>query len=234
VRLYHGTTEAVARQALATGLLPRSLSQVETRWEDCPSNPDLVYLTTAYAPYFAMSATEPGERWGVLEVDTELLDEYSLLPDEDFLEQASRGQDIDEDLQHVQGMHERTAWFRTHIREFGHLWRESLEGLGNCAHQGVIPPEAITRVSLFDSPTNQTMAMLAMDPPITLTNFRFCEGKYRALTRWIMGEDVDPACFLGVPGLESSEDLEGPWLQLLGQWDKALSLRQGLEIIRQR
>jgi hypothetical protein len=234
VKLYHGTSAHIARQALTNGLLPRSESGADGNWEHtCPSNPELVYLTSAYAPYFAMTATEPGELWGIVEVDTDLLDEYDFLPDEDFLEQASREQELPEDWG-INGasMEDRTQWFREHLWQFRHLWEKSIEGLGNCAHEGVIPPEAISRISLYDSTSNPSLSMMAMDPAICLMNYRFCGEKYRALCEWFMGDDVKPLRFLGIPGLDPDTPLEGPWKQMADQYITALALRDGLEIVQ--
>lgn len=89
MKLYHGTTEAVARKALTEGLVPRGALGIESTW-DVESHPECIYLTNAYAGYFAANATELGDRWGIVEIDSEALCERYLLPDEDFLEQATR------------------------------------------------------------------------------------------------------------------------------------------------
>ena len=144
--LYHGTSERVARLAMAQGLSPRVDSGVTSTWEENPSSGDHVYLTTAYAGYFAMNAADPEERWAIIEIDTDLLpDRESLMPDEDWLEQVSRSQELPEEWG-VNGasMEVRTAWFRENLWRFAHLWEDSIEGLGNCAYEGAIPPEAIT------------------------------------------------------------------------------------------
>lgn len=201
MKLYHGTSERVARLAMAEGLFPRSESGVSSTWEDHPSSPNHIYLTTAYAGYFAMNATEDDERWAIIEIDSDLLPdpgdgEYFLYPDEDFLEQATRQQELPEGWG-VNGatMEVRTAWFRENLFRFGHVWEESIEFLGNCAHEGVIPPDAITRVSFVDPKGNPHMALMACDPMITLTNYRFCGEKYRSLVRWLMGEEADARAF---------------------------------------
>lgn len=62
MRLYHGTTEAVARAALAQGLAPRALTRAKGNWDKHPSNPHAVYLTTAYAGYFAACASDDGNK----------------------------------------------------------------------------------------------------------------------------------------------------------------------------
>lgn len=194
MKLYHGTSEAVARAALTDGLLPREESGIESLWEECPSREDLVYLTVAYAGYFAAHAGGGG-RWGIVEVDTDLLPEGEdlLVPDED------------------EGMAERTRWFRDRLGMFAHLWMKSVEGLGNCAHEGAIPPEAITRVTLFEPVDNHFVGMTALDPFISLMNYRFCGRKYRALTRWLAGHEVTATEVLDYmpQGLNLDADLTG-------------------------
>ncbi len=197
--LYHGTSERVARLAMTEGLAPRFESGVSSTWEDHPSSEHYVYLTTAYAGYFAMNATPDGERWAVIEIDTELLPDDGaahLYPDEDFLEQVSRRQDLPEEWG-INGasMKDRTEWFRRNLWRFPHLWEDSIEGLGNCAHEGVIPPEAITRVSFVDPKGNPSMALMASDPCITLMNYALCASKYRNLMRWLMGDEADASAF---------------------------------------
>jgi len=236
MKLYHGTNGTTAKRALTEGLLPRSETGVPGNWDEHPSQPGLVYLTAAYAPYFAMAATEVGESWGIVEVNTDLLQERDLLPDEDFLEQASRGQDlvsIWEDFPQDLGMGARTAWFRERVQMFAHLWEVSLGRLGNCAHQGAIPPQAITRVSTFDPTTNPLLGMAAGDPVIAMLNYQVCGAKYRAMCQWLMGEDVEAALLLGIPGMDATMAQHGPWKDAYEQWRGALGQRAGLHVICQ-
>lgn len=198
MRLYHGTTESVARKAMTEGLLTREdRGGVDgDRWEGCPSSEKHVYLTAAYAAYFASVACGDGdERLAIIEIDTDLLPDGTgdLMPDEDFLEQATRGQAPPQDWDlPAEGMEERTKWFRDRLHWFSHLWERSVEGMGNCAHEGSIPPEAITRVAIIDPrrPENKAAIFMAADPSISILNYRFMGGKYRALTRWFMGEPM--------------------------------------------
>ena len=199
MKLYHGTSEAVARLALTEGLKPRSESGEEGNWEDHPSNPDHVYLTTAYAGYFAACASE--ERWGIIEVDTDELDLDCFFPDEDFLEQATRGKEFAfNGLSECRNMEERTSWFKEHLFAFAHHWQDSLQNLGNCSFEGVIPTEAISRVALFDPAECPPMAIAAMDPMISIMNFRLCSRKYTGLTRWLAGYEVAPIELLAMAG----------------------------------
>jgi len=207
--LYHGTSEAVARLALTEGLKPRCATGLTGNWEHTvQSGDDRVYLTAAYAPYFAFVAVPEGghERWAIIEVDTDLLAQGQLLPDEDFLEQGSRGQEAPDWLVEIGfesnwEMTERTEWFRDNAMLFQSLWRESVTHLGNAAYRGNIPPEAITRVVLFEPQLNAAIFQSAVDPSISLLNYKFTGAKYRALTQWMMGDEISVEQFYGEGGM---------------------------------
>jgi len=203
--LYHGTSEAVARLALTEGLKPRCATGLTGNWEHTvQSGADRVYLTAAYAPYFAFAAVPEGghERWAIIEIETDRLAQGRLLPDEDFLEQGTRNQAapdwmLDLGFDEGMGMVERTAWFRDNAMLFQCLWVESIMHLGNAAYAGNVVPEAITRVVLFDPKLNAAIYQAACDPSISLLNYKFTGGKYQAITRWMMGGEISVAEFYG-------------------------------------
>ena len=90
--IYHGTAERHLKSILQTGIAPRGRSA--GNWKhSVTSNPRAVYLTVSYALHFASNACRPKEDKNmlVLEVETDLLNPYLLAPDEDFLEQGTRG-----------------------------------------------------------------------------------------------------------------------------------------------
>ena len=193
MKLYHGTSESAAKVALVEGLIPRGWRGASSVWEGCPSHPDCVYLTTAYAGYFAMNATPHKERWAIMEIDTDQLPQEAILvPDEDFLEQATRGhpKPADWGFPEDASMEERTAWFREHLFSFSHLWKDSVKHLGNCAVLGMVPSTAVSRVAFYDPDSNPGMTMLTMHPMISMMNYRVCGPKYRGVVRWLMGDDV--------------------------------------------
>jgi hypothetical protein len=240
--LYHGTSAAVARLALTEGLKPRAdLEDLEGNWKDNPSSPFSVYMTSAYALYFAMAASGEDDEVGIVEIDTDKLPGM-LLPDEDFLEQASRAQDLPsdpfwDDLKRMGSMEARTRWFRNNLLAFAHAWEDSIKGLGNCAHDGAIPAHAVTRVSIFKPSSNRTISMMSMDPSISTMNFRFCGAKYQALTQWAVGHDVDPLAFthFGMIPQDQLEDmpdeLRQSFEQQASQMSQVLSERGGLEVL---
>jgi hypothetical protein len=187
MRLYHGTTVKVATLALKQGLTPRN-SHGKSNWKHTvESNPDLVYLTTAYAAYYAMCATD-SDSFGIVEIDTDWLDDDKMLPDEDFIEQATRNNK----KAGVKGktMEERTAYIRDHIHGFQSYWETSVKHLGNCAHEGLIPPSAIKRVSIVKWKKCKAMSGQAMQPAIVLANFALMGKRYELLTKWFSGHKV--------------------------------------------
>lgn len=205
--MYHGTTEQAAVKALKEGLLPRSTSKIKGHWDHTiNSNPEHVYLTEAYASYFAMSAT-PVEstfdtKWAILKIDVDKLDLGKLYPDEDFLAQVA-AQGSQPGMDHLEGLSliEKTEWFKSNLEGFQHHWVDSIKGLGNCSYKGIIPAEAIVQISLYDPNSNQAMTQMAMDPSISLMNYQIMGAKYRALTKWFF-KDLSPVeDYFGIGGM---------------------------------
>lgn len=179
--LRHGTSSKNLESILNHGLIPRG--EEKGNWEhSVSSRPDCVYLTSIYSSYFACSACED-EPWMMVEIDTDVLDQSLLLPDEDFLEQVTRTQT--EFPCFGKEMKERTEWFRDNLESFQRYWMDSVEKLGNCCHQGWIEPDAITRIAIFDPKQDQRIAWSAMDPIISVLNKFFCGQKYQQLTEEI-------------------------------------------------
>lgn len=199
MKLYHGTTERIAKLALTEGILTRNDSDHDGNWPKMDSSMFAVYMSLAYGPYFAVCATERSddERCALIEIDTDLLNEFDLVPDEDAMEQGTRSggdgaraiaEAFDDDTLLTGNMHERTAWIRDNLECFGEYWEWSINALGNCAYNGSIPPEAITRVTTF-SPRHP-LVFSVLDPCITVMNYRMCGDKYKALTRYFAGYEV--------------------------------------------
>jgi len=192
VKLYHGTTETIGRRALTEGLKPRNLTGKSNWKHTVESNPTLIYLTAAYAPYYALQAVKnlKKQKFAIIEIETDLLDETKMRPDEDFIEQATRRDEKNSAGISGNTMNERTAYIRNHIDEFSNSWKLSVEHLGNCAYKGVIKKTAITRVSVVEISQCREMCFEAMEPVISLANYRICGAQYRMLNRWFMGEKV--------------------------------------------
>ncbi len=235
MKLYHGTTEAIARLSLKDGLKPRSVTKKSNWKHSVESNPALVYLTNTYAPYYAMCSLDNyknGSGIGIVEIDTDYLDEDNFRPDEDFIEQAS----AKDERFPVQGsMEKRTKWINRHIDEFSHHWEKSITYLGNCAYKGAIPKQAITRVSIAKVRKCKTMIGQAMNPCIVLANFQFCSKQYQTILKWFMGEKVSVDEWFNsqlvnpLPLLNESQRKEA-----LSGWSKVLPDQSMIEVIQSK
>lgn len=180
--LYHGTTSSRLTSILRDGLKPRG--RRKGNWDQYPSRPDMVYLTTAYAPYFAICAVDEQEQGVIVEVDTSQLDRELLYPDEDFIAQG---------LAHQRGLpleliHRQV---RRELHNYRHHAGDSITALGNAAYKGTIPPGAITRYALIDGKLQSDLFWIALDPCISPLNYRFMGPKYRSIIAWIMGDRPD-------------------------------------------
>lgn len=185
MKLYHGTSERYLQQILRNGLQPRG--ELDSNWEKCPSRSDCVYLTVAYAPYYGFFTANEEERIVVVEVDSNLLYRGNLLPDEDFIAQAS-GKDDD-----IPGetLEERTIWVRDRLHTFADYQEMSLKGLGNCCYRGTISLEAITRIAIAEPDKTSNLCLMAADPTITIMNFALMQDVYQNLTRAFAGYPVE-------------------------------------------
>lgn len=195
MKLYHGTAAVAVPKILAEGILPRSrqVGLPNGNWDHTvTSNPHCVYLTSVYAPYFAYGATSGNEPWAILEVDTNACEEPFFLPDEDWLEQSSRGLPIKglDGTVPPNNFKARTLWFRERAWWWHGLWEESLNHMGTCGYRGRIRPEAITRIAYYIPNSNPAMTSMALDPQITPLNFTFMKDRYATLTRWFFRDPV--------------------------------------------
>ena len=177
---------------MSEGLRPRKFTG-KSNWKHIvESNPSLIYLTTAYAPYYALHAVNgnKGEKIAIVEIETDLLDESKFRPDEDFIEQVT-GLDK-KNAAGIKGktVKQRTKYIRNHLDEFSGFWKPSIEHLGNCGYKGIITGKAITRVSVVDISKCLSMCSEVLEAVITLANYSVCGSQYRLMTRWFMGETV--------------------------------------------
>jgi hypothetical protein len=192
MKLYHGTSERYVERIMRRGLEPRG-RHIGNWKHTMLSRPDAVYMSNAYALYFAChtASRTKKEKAAVIEIDTTGLNPFCLHPDEDFLEQATRKKG---DAPLDAAMKPRTEWYRERLEDYQEHWELSVEHLGNCCHIGVIPTHALTRVAVIDRDKQWPLCWQAMDPVISLLNFRFCKAKYRGMHKWLfeepLGEDT--------------------------------------------
>lgn len=232
VKLYHGTTETIGRQAKTEGLRPRKLTG-RSNWKHIvESNPSLIYLTTAYAPYYALQAVNKGEKISIIEVETDLLNESNFRPDEDFIEQVT-GLDK-KNTAGIKGKttSQRTKYIRNHLDEFSGFWKPSLEHLGNCGYKGVITGKAITRVSVVDISKCLPMCSEVLEAVITLMNYKICGPQYRMLTRWFMGEPISVEEWFKTQSVNPLDYMaENEKDSTVKKFSKKLADQSGIEVI---
>ena len=175
--LYHGTTSRHLDSIREHGLLPR-YDERPTRWDENPSATDRVYLTNAYAVWFAWTAAKAGEKGVVVAVDVEMED---LVADEDYLAQTNWQ---DEALAFLQDMSlkQRTVYWKKRAASFPAMAEHSLAKLGTVAHMG--PCLDIVKIVEFDP-----LVAIDHDPTISLLNFRMLGGQYRAMTKDFVDSD---------------------------------------------
>lgn len=175
--LYHGTAVDPER-ILSEGLTPRG--ERGTNWPAHPSRPDCVYLTVAYALYFAIAAGKDGAPFSVVEVDMTGAEDC-MVPDEDALAQA---------FSFGRSLADATAFYREKIHEWRKMWKWSLAAMSNCAHLGPIPPSRITRIATVDiKSADPYLINAALDPAIGIMNYRICGGNYHELTTRLFAPD---------------------------------------------
>lgn len=178
VTLYHGTTSLNLTDILERGLQPRT--HKDGNWEACPSREDCVYLTNAYGFYYAIAALQAGEPMLIVEVE---VDADNLLPDEDFIGQAlqHKGDLGDQDLV------EATLDIRDNLELYKEWAHDSLRGLGNAAHHGPVPADAIRRYALVEG----SEWGFIFDPIICLQNYGLMGAYYRNSMRWLFDPDCE-------------------------------------------
>jgi hypothetical protein len=186
MKLYHGTSIKRLPLILEEGVKPRG--KKKGNWSTTiTSNPRAVYLTTAYPLYFANAASKGSDASVIFEIDTDLLDHWLLAPDEDFLEQATRGSPQFASITN-KNMIERTKWFRKRaFTKFQHEWQRSLNGLGTCCYYSEINPESITRYATIE---RKAPIQRLSDPSISIVNFKLLGGFYRNLVSKIFNYPI--------------------------------------------
>ena len=189
MKLYHGTTSRHLAKILVEGLTPNKMN-LNSNWDHTVASvDDRVYLTNAYALYFAGQAVEVDESDDVLavvEVDTDLLNEDLFVADEDAVEQTNRGRDS---LPPEWSAIQRTMYYWDHAHEFS--WEGSLQVLGTCAYMDTIPPEAITRIVLISIKKYSRLVMGGYDPFISVMNYKIMGAKYRHASQWLFDAGVE-------------------------------------------
>ncbi len=180
ILLAHGTSATNLEAILRDGLVPRG--DHPSLWDACPSAPDRVYLSDAYAFYFAQHSAGADEAEDLLVVEVEVPME-SLLPDEDFLGHITGPPH--ELARSLPDLRERTLALRDWILEEPtdvqlDLTEGSLRYMGCAAHLGPIAPPCIRRLAKIPADQVTRIVLQEFDPVISPANYRFLGPTHRA------------------------------------------------------
>jgi hypothetical protein len=193
--LYHGTSQAAWQAIVQTGgLIPRGTS--EGNWSHTVvSHEAAIYLSTAYATYFAACATRDDSNGVVIEIDVAALAGERLCCDEDAY--ALLDLKMRHSGRHLNALVELAKKALPTGLEYA---RASLELMGNCGYLGNIPLSAVTRAVSIDWGANPELACTALEPVIAPQNYRFFGDFYIRLTHWLFdasGEEPAKDDFFG-------------------------------------
>jgi hypothetical protein len=236
--LYHGTAAKHLDEIEKNGLIPRAQSKIKSNWtHTVTSNKDAVYLTDAYAWHFAVCASKD-DKGLILEIDRGMLRPELLCPDEDVLEQTTRGAGPSDEAPNFApiewSMARRTRFYRKLARHNPNLVDASLSQMGTCGYYGAIPWEAVTRYVIVDLKKLPTVLRYqAIDSQVSILNYRVLKDRHRAFTHWFFGDQVTASELTGNNRLETTLDTE---LKLmLDEQDKrmaeAMNMRNGLQVV---
>jgi hypothetical protein len=182
MKLYHGTSTRYLEKIMQGGLRPRG--RKKGNWgHTVEGSSDCIYLTVAYAHHFALeSLKDKRERCVIVEIDTNLLDTHWLVPDEDALAFHNK-KDSNKSLIEL------SEEYKHRLLEFAgtKAWEASINLMGNCAHFGRIPEEAITRIVSF----SREGVWLFSDPSISPLNYQIMGDYYRNLISHTFGDKVE-------------------------------------------
>ncbi len=171
MKLYHGTSVNSAEQIIRNGFIPNK----KYNWK-IKSKPGYVYLSLAYAPFYAMASIDESTTERVLILVE--VNEKDLYPDDDFIMYM-----LDKPV------YTQIELDKIDLEDFKEHYKESLQYLGNACAK----PENIKIIGhrKFDA----KLIFQVCDPSITPTNYRFMGDYYKALTKWIY-EGNNPIEFL--------------------------------------
>lgn len=176
MKVCHGTTSKNLERIMAGGLIPRGRRR--GHWDKFPSHPEMVYLTDAFAHYFANMARRGREPLLIIELDLDKLNEWDLFPDEDIIGQS---------LARNEGWPlERAQRFAIkHFMRWQDRWRDGMKVMGTVAHWGAIHHSMFTRYALLDVKANPRLALITDPTGVSPIHYTAMGDDYRCVQRWV-------------------------------------------------
>jgi hypothetical protein len=191
--IYHGTTEALAIEALATGIKPREDRDELT-----------VHVTYGFAPLMASMAGENDEKWAIIDILESSIGiatppnmPLEIYLDEQLLLTGERPLDIGPEDLLDWSEEERMAYFKEHIADYGSMWNASYTDIGSLGWMDTIVPASIQGVVVFDPTLNPVIAKAAQAQVQTTKSYAQLDTTQRLLTSWFFGAPLTPEEFVG-------------------------------------
>jgi hypothetical protein len=166
--LFHGTSATNAKKIELEGFIPDK----KYNW-NVKSKKGFVYLSLAYAPFYAMTTGE--KELALIKVKVY---EGSLYPEDDFLMTAlGKSKYTQAELNEI------------NFENYKKFWKESLKYLGNVA----VKPEKVRIMGIRYF--NGKNLLYKCDPVICQNNFKIMGDYYYNLTEWIYsGKNIEEFC----------------------------------------
>lgn len=170
--IYLGTTEKHAKLAPRAGLAPYQMPQDSVYFTE---RTDGFYLSDIYSGYFASQTAEKSQRWGLIELELDLLIKTHLLPYRSNLAK----------LPNVNG-----ELFPAKSKKNNNLaidWKHSLKCTGVLMYSSAIPASAIRRVVIYDPNSNYYITDQILQTVISPVAHQAVYQRYCMLTKWLLG-----------------------------------------------
>ncbi len=178
--IYHGTTEALAIEALTTGIAPRTdLGEL------------VVPVSLGYAPLLSSGAGENDEKWAIIEINDAVLGvvtppnmPLATYLDEDLLVTGDNPLGLGPPDLIDESEEDRMIYFNTNIAAYGSLWSACLADMGSWGYLGTIPVGAITKIVIFDPTMNKVIKKAAEAQTMTAASYSELADTVAFLTSW--------------------------------------------------
>jgi hypothetical protein len=161
------------------------------------------------------------ERWGLVEIDADKLDEKLFVPHELFLLERSKKK-----IDSIEDQLKATIDYRNKLISNQKLWKESLTSMGLFRYQGTIPAQAITKITIFDWRSNWMITKEVLHVGVSTKLHKIQVNRHKMVTKWLMCEVVSPKEW--VPDFEKLSALERDHIQ------QGLINKSGLDIFYQQ
>ena len=188
-KIYHGTSEIIAKTATVAGLKPYEIPPFDNGKPRsiCASSLSNISLTDVYSGFMAFDTCTTKERWGLIEIDVDELDNKLFVPHELFLLEKSKKK-----FSSYQEQYEYILDYRGKLIANHKYWKDSLQSMGLCAYHGTIPVEAISKITIFDWRSNWLITREVINATFTSKFHKLQSDRHKLVNRWFMCEAVDP------------------------------------------